>query len=193
MFVSDNVSYVCPEVMRAIDAANIGDAVAYGDDEASNDLDRAFSRIFRNAGHRPSGRLYGGECACARIRAASLCLDLLSPGRTYRNDRVWRLRGVAGRQQARAARRRAVSHRCGHASVGARPGTARPAAIRGARRPQPYAGDRGRNRLFARPAHEHLAGCAQQRFIGAHGWREVFQCAGGIRLHAHRHVMARRH
>jgi threonine aldolase len=46
MFVSDNVSCVCPEVMRAIDAANIGDAVAYGDDEASNDLDRAFSGYF---------------------------------------------------------------------------------------------------------------------------------------------------
>ena len=46
MFVSDNVSCVCPEVMRAIDAANIGDAVAYGDDEAWNDLDRAFSGYF---------------------------------------------------------------------------------------------------------------------------------------------------
>jgi threonine aldolase len=46
MFVSDNVSCVCPEVMRAIEAANIGDAVAYGGDDASNDLDRAFSAYF---------------------------------------------------------------------------------------------------------------------------------------------------
>jgi threonine aldolase len=49
MFVSDNVSCVCPEVMRAIDAANIGDAVANGGDEASNDLDRAFSGYFETA------------------------------------------------------------------------------------------------------------------------------------------------
>jgi threonine aldolase len=37
MFVSDNVCCVCPEV------PNIRDAVAYGGDEVSNDLDRAFS------------------------------------------------------------------------------------------------------------------------------------------------------
>lgn len=43
MFVSDNVSCVCPEVMSAIEAANSGDAVAYGGDEASNELNAAFS------------------------------------------------------------------------------------------------------------------------------------------------------
>ena len=46
MFVSDNVSCVCPEVMRAIEAANIGDAVAYGGDEASNELGNVFSAYF---------------------------------------------------------------------------------------------------------------------------------------------------
>jgi threonine aldolase len=46
MFVSDNVSCVCPEVMRAIEAANIGDAVSYGGDSSSNELDTAFSTYF---------------------------------------------------------------------------------------------------------------------------------------------------
>lgn len=49
MFVSDNVSCVCPEVMGAIEAANIGDAVAYGGDESSQTLDNAFSAYFETA------------------------------------------------------------------------------------------------------------------------------------------------
>src|SRR4051812_15046188 len=49
MFVSDNASCVCPEVMGAIEAANTGDAVAYGNDESSKDLDRAFSTYFGTA------------------------------------------------------------------------------------------------------------------------------------------------
>jgi threonine aldolase len=46
MFVSDNVSCVCPEVMQAIEAANTGDAVAYGGDEATHELETAFSSYF---------------------------------------------------------------------------------------------------------------------------------------------------
>jgi threonine aldolase len=49
MLGSDNVSCVCPEVTRAIDAAHIGDAVAYGSDEASNDLDRACAGYLETA------------------------------------------------------------------------------------------------------------------------------------------------
>ena len=46
MFVSDNVSCACPEVMKAIEAANQSDAVAYGGDEATLSLNRAFSVYF---------------------------------------------------------------------------------------------------------------------------------------------------
>jgi threonine aldolase len=46
MFVGDHVSRGCPEAMRAIDAANIRGAVAYGGDGAANDLDRACSGYF---------------------------------------------------------------------------------------------------------------------------------------------------
>jgi threonine aldolase len=46
MFVSDNVSCVCPEVMHAIEDANVGDAVAYGEDRLSSELDSAFSTYF---------------------------------------------------------------------------------------------------------------------------------------------------
>lgn len=49
MFVSDNVSCVCPEVMQAIANANDGDAVAYGGDEATLKLDQAFSDYFQTA------------------------------------------------------------------------------------------------------------------------------------------------
>jgi threonine aldolase len=46
MFVSDNVSCVCPEVMQAIEAANRGDAVSYGGDETTNEMEAAFSGYF---------------------------------------------------------------------------------------------------------------------------------------------------
>jgi threonine aldolase len=46
MFVSDNVSCVCPEVMQAIEAANRGDAVSYGGDEATHNLEVAFAHYF---------------------------------------------------------------------------------------------------------------------------------------------------
>jgi threonine aldolase len=46
MFVSDNVSCVCPEVMDAIEGANKGDAVSYGGDEITHDLEAAFSSYF---------------------------------------------------------------------------------------------------------------------------------------------------
>ena len=46
MFVSDNVSCVCPEVMRAIDVANKGDAVSYGGDETTHELETAFSNYY---------------------------------------------------------------------------------------------------------------------------------------------------
>jgi threonine aldolase len=46
MFVSDNVSCVCPEVMRAIEAANVGDAVSYGGDDTTHELETAFSDYF---------------------------------------------------------------------------------------------------------------------------------------------------
>jgi threonine aldolase len=46
MFVSDNVSCVCPEVMQAIEAANKGDAVSYGGDDATNEMETAFSDYF---------------------------------------------------------------------------------------------------------------------------------------------------
>ena len=46
MFVSDNVSSVCPPVMQAIIDADKGDAAAYGGDEATNTLNAAFSKYF---------------------------------------------------------------------------------------------------------------------------------------------------
>lgn len=46
MFVSDNVSSVCPEVMEAIATANSGDAVGYGGDDATHELNTAFSKYF---------------------------------------------------------------------------------------------------------------------------------------------------
>jgi threonine aldolase len=46
MFVSDNVSCVCPEVMQAIAAVNKGDAVSYGGDEATQEMEAAFSSYF---------------------------------------------------------------------------------------------------------------------------------------------------
>jgi threonine aldolase len=49
MFVSDNVSCVCPGIVCAIDAANIREAVAYGGDGAANDLDKGYSRYFEAA------------------------------------------------------------------------------------------------------------------------------------------------
>jgi len=48
MFVSDNVSSVCPPVMQAIIDADKGDAAAYGGDEATNTLNAAFSKYFGN-------------------------------------------------------------------------------------------------------------------------------------------------
>jgi threonine aldolase len=49
MFVGDDVSCGCPEAMRAIDAANIRGAVAYGGDWAANDLDRTCSGFFETS------------------------------------------------------------------------------------------------------------------------------------------------
>ena len=46
MFVSDNTSSVCPEVMQAIDAVNVGDAAGYGGDQATLELGKAFSAYF---------------------------------------------------------------------------------------------------------------------------------------------------
>jgi threonine aldolase len=46
MFVSDNVSCVCPEVMQAIEAVNKGDAVSYGGDETTNEMEIAFAGYF---------------------------------------------------------------------------------------------------------------------------------------------------
>ena len=99
MFVSNNVRSICSDLRRAIDAANIGDAVAYCSDEASYDLARVFSGYF--------------ETAVAALRAGA---------------------GTAANALALAfATPRFASIYCGHAPVGARPGTARPAPIRAAR------------------------------------------------------------
>lgn len=46
MFVSDNVSCVCPEVMQAIETANKGDAVSYGGDETTQEMETAFAGYF---------------------------------------------------------------------------------------------------------------------------------------------------
>ena len=46
MFVSDNVSGVCPQVMQAIEMANAGDAAGYGGDSLTSELDNAFSTYF---------------------------------------------------------------------------------------------------------------------------------------------------
>jgi threonine aldolase len=46
MFVSDNTSSVCPEVMQPIDAANVGDAAGYGGDQPTLELGKAFSAYF---------------------------------------------------------------------------------------------------------------------------------------------------
>ncbi len=45
-FASDNTSCVCPEVMDAILAANLGIASSYGDDTCSQKLNDVFSKIF---------------------------------------------------------------------------------------------------------------------------------------------------
>lgn len=49
MFVSDNVSCVCPEVMGALAAANHGDAAGYGGDDTSKELSAAFSNYLETA------------------------------------------------------------------------------------------------------------------------------------------------
>ncbi len=43
---SDNVSGVCPEIMEALAAANSGTAAAYGDDEWTARVERAFTNLF---------------------------------------------------------------------------------------------------------------------------------------------------
>ena len=45
-FRSDNVATVAPEILRALDAANYGQAASYGDDEYSALLNREFSELF---------------------------------------------------------------------------------------------------------------------------------------------------
>jgi threonine aldolase len=45
-FFSDNTSTVCPEILAAVQAANHGLAVAYGDDEWTQQLDGALSGFF---------------------------------------------------------------------------------------------------------------------------------------------------
>ncbi|OSQ39619.1 threonine aldolase family protein [Thalassospira mesophila] len=45
-FASDNVTPVCPEIQAAIDAQCQGNAPAYGGDDVSGTLDRAFSGLF---------------------------------------------------------------------------------------------------------------------------------------------------
>jgi threonine aldolase len=68
MFVSDNVSRVCPEVMAAIEAANVGDAPSYGGDAASLELDRAFSSYFE----KPVAAFPVGTGSAANAIALSL-------------------------------------------------------------------------------------------------------------------------
>ena len=45
-FLSDNTASVCPEILAAMTAANHGRVPAYGEDEWSSRLDRAFSDFF---------------------------------------------------------------------------------------------------------------------------------------------------
>ena len=45
-FLSDNVTVVAPEIMAAIEAANVGTAVSYGDDAITGRLDGLFSELF---------------------------------------------------------------------------------------------------------------------------------------------------
>lgn len=45
-FCSDNVTGVCPEIMAALAAANMGAAMPYGDDEYSQRLEAKFSELF---------------------------------------------------------------------------------------------------------------------------------------------------
>jgi threonine aldolase len=45
-FKSDNTAAVCPEILRAIEAANTGAAVAYGADQWSERLDSVFGEFF---------------------------------------------------------------------------------------------------------------------------------------------------
>jgi len=45
-FLSDNTASVCPEILTAMTAANHGRVPAYGEDEWSGRLDRAFSDFF---------------------------------------------------------------------------------------------------------------------------------------------------
>lgn len=45
-FASDNVSPLCPEIMAALEEQGIGNAPAYGSDDASTQLDAAFSELF---------------------------------------------------------------------------------------------------------------------------------------------------
>ncbi|MCW3474651.1 threonine aldolase family protein [Limobrevibacterium gyesilva] len=48
-FRSDNVATVCPEILRALDAANHGPAASYGDDAHSQALNRIYSELFETA------------------------------------------------------------------------------------------------------------------------------------------------
>ena len=46
LFMSDNVSPACPEVVEALLAANAGDAASYGDDNWTQRLQRKFTEVF---------------------------------------------------------------------------------------------------------------------------------------------------
>jgi threonine aldolase len=75
MFVSDNVSIVCPQVMQAIVEANAGDAAAYGGDDATHELNRVFSKYFEKpavafpVGTGTAANAFGLALATARFAA----------------------------------------------------------------------------------------------------------------------------